>query len=130
MISSLTPGRGLGSFPAPTPSAAREIPSMLIFDVYYVAIKAAFFFGLVHAFVKFETLQKSWLFLALLYTAGVGLLSWVWLVAPGRVQTRPWRVWLVETAAIAIVYFKLLDRFDEGILFWLLIVAGLVVVWF
>ena len=39
--------------------------------VYYIGIKAAFLFSLVHAFVKFEPLQKHWLFLGLLYTAGV-----------------------------------------------------------
>jgi len=103
---------------------------MFIFDGYYLAIKAAFFFGLVQSFVKFETLQKSWLFLGLLYTAGVGLLSWVWLVAPGRVQTRPWQIWLAETAVIAVVYFKLLQRFDEGWMFWTLLIAGLGVVYF
>jgi hypothetical protein len=58
------------------------------------------------------------------------LLSWVWLVAPGRVQTRPWQIWLAETAVIAVIYFKLLERFDEGFMFWTLIVAGLAVVYF
>jgi hypothetical protein len=108
----------------------RKFSSMLIFDGYYLAIKAAFFFGLVHSFVKYETLQKSWLFLGLLYTAGVALLSWVWIVAPGRVQTGTWQIWLGWTAVIAVVYFKLLERFDEGWMFWTLIVAGLGVVYF
>ncbi len=102
---------------------------MMILDVYYIAIKAAYFFGLVLSFVKFENLQKHWLFLALLYTAGVALLSWVWLVAPGRIQTRPWEIWLAETLVIAVVYFKLLERFDEGVIFWTLLIAGLAVVW-
>jgi hypothetical protein len=108
----------------------RKIRLMLVFDGYYYAIKAAFLFGLVHSFVKFETLQKSWLFLGLLYAAGVALLSWVWLVAPGRVETRPWQIWVGETAVIAVVYFKLLERFDEGPLFWMLLMAGLGVVYF
>lgn len=103
---------------------------MLIFDGYYIAIKAAFLYGLIHSFVKFEPLQKSWLFLALLYTAGIALLSWVWLVAPGRVETRAWQFWLLQTGILAIIYFKLLERFDDGILFWLLIVAGLFLVWY
>ena len=97
-------------------------------DLYYYGIKAVFFFGLVHSFVKFETLQKSWFFLGLIYTAGVGLLSYIWLVMPERVATRPWQIWLAETAVIAVIYFKLLERFDEGIMFWILIVAGLAVV--
>jgi hypothetical protein len=48
---------------------------MAVFNVYYIAIKAMFFFSLVHAFVKFDTLQKHWFFLAILYTAGVAALS-------------------------------------------------------
>ena len=99
-------------------------------DVYYYGIKAAFLFSLVHSFVKFENLQKHWFFLALLYTAGVAGLSWVWLVAPGRVQTRPWQIWVAESGVIALVYFKLLERFDEGPLFWMLLMAGVGVVFF
>ncbi len=103
---------------------------MMIFDGYYLAIKAAFLYGLVHSFVKFETLQKSWFFIALLYTAGVALISWIWWVAPGRVETRAWQVWLLQMGIIAVIYFKLLERFEEGILFWILIVAGMFLVWF
>ena len=103
---------------------------MLILDVYYLAIKAVFLFGLVHSFVKFETLQKNWLFIALLYAAGVALLSWVWLVLPGQYQTRPWLIWVAENAVISVIYFKLLERFDEGWIFWTLIMAGLGVVYF
>jgi len=99
-------------------------------DVYYYGLKAAFLFALVHSFVKFDTLQKHWLFLGLLYAAGVAGLSWVWLVAPGRVATRPWQIWLAETAGIAVVYFWLLQRFDEGPIFWMLLMAGLGVVYF
>ena len=62
---------------------------MMVLNVYYLAIKAIFFFSLVRSFVKFENLQKHWLFLALLYTAGVAGLSWVWFVAPGQIET--WR---------------------------------------
>jgi|SRR5271157_1501638 len=103
---------------------------MLILNGYYLAIKAVFFFGLVHSFVKFETLQKSWFFIGLLYAAGVSLLSWVWLVLPGQYQTRPWQIWVVENAVISVIYFKLLERFDEGWIFWTLIIAGLGVVYF
>lgn len=104
---------------------------MMILNVYYIGIKAAFFYGLVHSFVKFENLQKHWLFIGLLYTLGVVGLSWVWFVAPQ--QSPDWRAWGVfwlKTGVIAVVYFKLLERFDEGILFWLLLVAGLGVVYF
>jgi hypothetical protein len=103
---------------------------MLALNVYYIAIKAMFLFGLVHSFVKFELLQKHWLFMGLIYTAGVGLLSWVWLVAPGQVEYRPWEIWLAKTLVIAVIYFKLLDRFDEGPIFWMLLMAGLAVVYY
>lgn len=98
---------------------------MFVFDIYYIALKAAYLLGLVQAFVKFDTLQKHWLFTGLLYTAGLALLSWVWLVAPGRVETQPWQIWIGETAVIAVIYFKLLQRFDEGMIFWLLMVGGI-----
>ena len=103
---------------------------MLIFDGYYYAIKAAFFFGLVHSFVKFENLQKHWFSIALLYTAGLALLSWVWIIAPGRSDVATWRNWLIASGVIAVIYFKLLERFDEGTLFWMLLMAGLGVVYF
>ena len=97
---------------------------MMVLNVYYIAIKAMFFYSLVHSFVKFENLQKHWLFLALLYTAGVALLSFVWFVLPGQMQIGAWQTWLVKTLVIAVIYFKLLDRFDEGVMFWILLVAG------
>lgn len=102
---------------------------MLILNLYYIAIKAAFFFGLVHSFVKFENLQKYWLPIALLYTAGVAGLSWVWFVATGQVQSGPWQAWVVQTAVISVIYFRLLSWFDEGVLFWTLLLLGLLVVW-
>ena len=49
---------------------------------------------------------------------------------PGRVETRDWQIWLAKTAVIAVVYFKLLQRFDEGPLFWMLLMAGLGVIYF
>jgi len=101
---------------------------------YYFGLKAVFFYGLVHSFVKFDPLQKHWIFLSLLYTAGIAFLSYVFLIAPGTAQYwgswRAWYIWLGETAVIAATYFKLLDRFDEGILFWLLLIGGVGVVLF
>src|SRR4051812_18181265 len=104
---------------------ATKSRSMFIFDIYYIALKAAFLVSLVTSFVKFENLQKSWLFLGLLYTAGIAGLSWIWLVAPGRVEKGAWQFWVGETAVIAVIYFKLLERFDEGIFFWMLMLGGI-----
>jgi hypothetical protein len=99
--------------------------------VYYLGIKAAFFYGLVHSFIKFDTLQKHWLFLSLLYTAGVAMLSWVFIMAPTDAPNwREWGIWLAKTFVLIAVYFRLLARFDEGILFWILLVAGIAVVWY
>ncbi len=103
---------------------------MMILNAYYIAIKAMFFFSLVHAFVKFDTLQRHWFFIGLLYTAGVALLSWIWFVAPGQIEMRLWEIWLAKTFVIAVVYFKLLERFDEGWIFWTLILLGLLVVYY
>src|SRR5437868_1542482 len=97
--------------------------------LYYFALKFAFFFMLVHSFVKYEPLQRHWLFLSLLYTAGVAFLSWVFLMAPRDVADwRPWETWLAVTGVISALYFRLLARFDEGVLFWLLLIVGVAVV--
>jgi len=99
--------------------------------VYYFGIKLAFFFGLVHSFVKFESLQRHWLFMSVLYTVGVAFLSWVFLIAPDQTADyRLWQIWLGKTLGLSAVYFWLLSRFDEGILFWLLLCAGVGLVLF
>ncbi|QEH34665.1 hypothetical protein OJF2_32060 [Aquisphaera giovannonii] len=100
------------------------------FDVYYVAIKAFFFYGLLTAIVKFENLQKSWLLIALIYAGGAAFLSWVWLVAAGRVPFPEWQRWALMNAGISLVYFRLITWFDEGVLFWTLLLLGMAVVWF
>jgi hypothetical protein len=99
-------------------------------SLYYFGLKIAFFFGLVRCFARFDVLHKYVVFLAALYTAGVAFLSWVFLISPGmwRPTQQQWGIWLAVTFAITLVYFKLLDRFDEGFLFWILLALGCVVV--
>jgi hypothetical protein len=103
-------------------------------SLYYFGLKAVFFYMLVHSYVKFDVLEKHWFFLSVLYTAGVAFLTYVFLIAPGVGQYwanwTAWFIWLGETLVITAVYFKLLARFDEGILFWLLLMAGVFVVLF
>jgi hypothetical protein len=103
-------------------------------NLYYFGLKTVFFYMLVYSFIKFENLQRHWLFLSLLYTAGVAFLSFVFLLAPGIARywgsMNYWWIWLGQTLVIAAVYFKLLARFDEGILFWLILMAGVGVVLF
>jgi hypothetical protein len=109
----------------------------------YLLIKFVFFYGIVRAQVKSEALREHWIFLGVLYAAGVALLSYVFLVSwqafpwpawqrrlAGRVGISPWLCWLAETLLLAVLYFRLLERFDEGWVFWTLILLGLVLVWF
>jgi hypothetical protein len=117
--------------------------------IYYFAIKAAFFLGMLRSFLKSEPLQKHPNFLAFLYTAGLTFLSWAFLVSPQEVviwrdwemklavrllppgQTVPallgwraWQIWLVATWFLTALYYRLLTQFDEGGIFWLILLGG------
>lgn len=124
--------------------------------IYYLGLKIAFLFGLIKAFAKFEPLQKHWLAVAFLYTVGMAVLSWVFVLAPqqvpswrsleimlgrnfglipanappGLVVWRAWQIWVGGNLVLSALYFKLLARFNEGVLFWVLLAAGLVLVWY
>lgn len=124
--------------------------------IYYFALKIAFFFGLVKTFTKFEPLQKHWFFVACLYTVGLAGLSWVFVLAPQQVPSwrslevdlgvnvglispratpaevvwRAWQIWLGLTLALSSVYFGLMAKFSEGLLFWVLLISGLILVIF
>ena len=114
--------------------------SMLI---YYAAIKLMFFYSLVRAQVKSEALQKHYIFLAFIYTLAVAFLSamlvFSWLdgnwapwqiVVAQKLRISPWLSWLLQTFVISAIYFKLIYRFDEGMIFVILIILGLGVVYF
>ena len=104
---------------------------MAAFTVYYFAMKVVFFTSLLRSFVKFEPLQKHSLFLAGLYTGAVAFLSWIFLPQwRSSIGPRAWEIWLGQTFLMTAVYFWLLRRFDEGLLFWLLVVAGAGIVMF
>ncbi len=111
--------------------------------LYYYVFKVMLFFSLVRIQVRFETMKEHWLFLAGIYTAGVALLSYVFLFSW---QKFPWADWqlqaartagttpeiafLGETLLLSTLYFWLLSRFDEGVIFWTLLLLGLLVVRF
>jgi hypothetical protein len=38
-----------------------------------------------------------------------------------------WRVWLGETLVLSTFYFKLMGKFDEGVIFWTLLLLGILV---
>jgi hypothetical protein len=94
-------------------------------EIYYLVIKGAFLFGLARSYVSFEPLQKHALFLSILYTAGVGFLSQaIYLPTHPLANLQRWEIWLAETFALFLIYLKLLARFDEGLLFWIIFLAG------
>lgn len=110
---------------------------------YYLAIKAVFFFSLVRIQVKFDTMKDHWLFLGILYTAGVVFLSYVFLFSWNKFQWADWQLraarivglspeqtFWAETLVLSTLYFWLMAKFDEGVIFWTLLLLGLLVVWF
>jgi hypothetical protein len=114
-----------------------------IFDTYYYFIKIIFFFSLVRAQIMSDLLREHFLFLGMLYTAAVAFLSYVFIVswqnphwAPWTIQAgsmlgvSPWVAWLGATFLLATTYFKLLAKFDEGVIFWTLLLLGILVALF
>jgi hypothetical protein len=110
---------------------------------YYLAMKAVFFFSLVRIQVKFETMKDHWLFLGILYTSGVAFLSYVFLISwqdfpwstlqrniAARIGISPWQSFLVQTLLLSTLYFWLMAKFDEGVIFWTLLLLGILLVWF
>lgn len=105
----------------------------------YLFLKFMIFFAIVKALVRFETLQNHFLFLGILYTGIVAFISYVFVVSvnpsafsyPWVLQlarmtgVSPWLVWVGLTLVISTLYFKLLSRFDEGTIFWILLVLGI-----
>jgi hypothetical protein len=115
-------------------------PSLLI---YYLFMKLVFFYSLVRIQIKFDTMKDHWLFLGILYTSGVAFLSYVflfswqdfpwadWQVRLGaNFGISPWQAWLVETLLLSTLYFRLMAKFDEGVIFWTLLLLGVLLVWF
>ncbi len=110
---------------------------------YYLALKAVFFFSLVRIQVKFDLMKDHWLFLGILYTAGVAFLSYVFLFSWEKFQWAAWQLrvarnfgiepehaFVAETLIVSTLYFWLMSKFDEGVIFWTLLLLGLLVVWF
>ncbi len=95
-------------------------------DMYYYAMKIFLFASLVSSFVKFEPLQKFGLFLSLLYTTLIAFLSYVFLISPAPPASLTlWQVWLATNFVLVWAYFALLAKFDQSILFWVILLAGI-----
>jgi hypothetical protein len=99
--------------------------------IYYYVIKAIFLFSLVKIQVQFETMKSHWLFLGILYTSGIAFLSWVFIMAPQDFPDyRAWQIWLAKFFGLSTLYFYLLQRFDEGVIFWTVLLLGLGLIYF
>ena len=110
---------------------------------YYLAIKLVFFYSLVRIQIKFDTMKDHWLFLGVLFTAATAFLSYVFLLswqqvtwANWQVQisrnfgVTPWQAYLGETFLLATLYFWLMAKFDEGVIFWTLLLLGIPLLWY
>jgi hypothetical protein len=117
----------------------------MLFSVltYYYFIKVVFFFSLVRAQIKSDLIKEHYLFLGILYTAAVAFLSYVFIMSwqdlnwaawqvrvAQTVGVSPWKAWLGETFLLSTLYFWLMAKFDEGVIFWTLLLLGLLVVLF
>jgi hypothetical protein len=98
-------------------------------EIVYYAMKVVLFASIVRALVTAESLHRYTLWLAGFYTALVALLSFVFLIGP---QAKPnwelWQYWLGLNFLLSAVYFKLIARFEDGKLFWVILPLGAVVV--
>jgi hypothetical protein len=98
-------------------------------ELYYYALKVVLFASIVRALVVSEALHRYTLWMGAIYTAVVALLSYVFLVAP---QASPnwtlWQYWLGLNLLLSTAYFKLLVRFEDGVLFWVILPFAAVVV--
>lgn len=118
----------------------RMLSSIVLF---YLFLKLVFFYSLVRIQVRFDTMKDHWLFLGMLYTGGIAFLSYVFLFSWQDYQwpnwhvrvarnfgVSPWVAWLAETLLLSTLYFRLLSKFDEGVIFWTLLLLGVLFVWF
>jgi len=42
----------------------------------------------------------------------------------------PWQAWLGETLLLYTLYFWLMAKFDEGVIFWTLLLLGFPLLWY
>ncbi len=100
-------------------------------------IRVVFFYSLVRAQIKYDTLRNHWLFLGVLFTAATAFLNYVfiqswevvtWAGWQARIARNlgvtPWQAYLGETFLLTTTYFWLMAKFDEGVIFWTLLLLG------
>lgn len=98
----------------------------------FLGLKGLLLLVLARSFVVYEPLRRAWLSISVFYVAMLGLLSWVFIVSMNpAISKNDWLIWLAITLVLVIVYFKLLDTFEEGFLFWLIFLGGWIgLIWF
>lgn len=98
--------------------------------VFYAFLKAGFLYSLIRVQVKFEPMKDHFILFAVMYTAAVAFLSYVFFVAPQENPNwRAWEIWLGKIFGIYLLYFWLLSKYDEGVIFWTLLLVGVLLVY-
>jgi hypothetical protein len=118
-------------------------PMFFYMASYCMAIRLVFFYSLVRAQIKSDTMKDHWLFLGVLYTAATAFLNYVFIMswkpipwANWQVQVAqnfgvtPWQAYLVEIFLLYTLYYWLMAKFDEGVIFWTLLLLGVPLVFF
>jgi len=110
---------------------------------FYLALKFVFLYSLVRIQVKYDPMKDHFLFLGILYTGGIAFLSFVFLASWQKLPWAPWQNWVAQTLGVSpwlawvgesfllsTAYFWLMAKFDEGVIFWTLLLLGVLLVWF
>jgi hypothetical protein len=142
--------------PSPFPEIGKSIPARIhplsrprivrMFETvayFYIGMKFVYFFSLVRILIKFEPMQKYALFLGVVYTSGVAFLFYTLMLSWAQFRWPPWQYqiaqavgvspflcWIGETVLVSTLYFRLLVRFDEGVMFWTLLLLGVPLVYY
>lgn len=103
--------------------------------VIYYGMKIFLFLSLLGALMKSELMREQTLGLSVIYSFGVGFLSYIFLVGPNADAATPedwqnWGIWLGATFVLSWLYFKSLTWCEESKLFWVVVALGAAVVWF
>ncbi|GIW86652.1 MAG: hypothetical protein KatS3mg108_0976 [Isosphaeraceae bacterium] len=91
-------------------------------ELYYYGLKTLLFGSLIRVFIVAEPMRRHVLAMSFLYTLLVAFLSYVFLLSQfEQPNYRLWQIWLGVNFVMTFIYFKLLTRFDESVLFWFIL---------
>jgi hypothetical protein len=96
----------------------------------YILLKMGFLYSLVRVQVQFDVMKEHFIFLGVLFTSAMAFLSYVFLLSYQQSPDfRAWQIWLAQTLGMSTLYFWLLAKFDEGVIFWTLLLLGVFLVY-